>query len=57
MLRHEVGFRAASKSKRVDEEECEYDHDGAEDAPPETLVHECFRLLFPVDQIFHGDIE
>ena len=57
MLWYEVGFRAASECEGVDEEEGEYDHHGAEDTPPKTFVHECFGLLFAIDEVFHGEVE
>ncbi len=57
MLRHEIRLGAASESEGVDEKKGKYDHDRAENAPPETLVHKCFCLLLAVDKVFHGEVE
>jgi hypothetical protein len=54
---NEVDLRAAGKSEAVNEEEAKYDHDGAEQAPPEPLVHHGLGLLLAIDEVFHSSVE
>jgi len=57
MLGDKISLAVACKSEAVHKEEAEDHKDGAKNAPPKLLVHHSLRLLFAVDEVFHGEVK
>lgn len=57
VVRYKIWIPPSSKGKGVQKEEAENDHDTAQYAPPEFLVHHGLDALFSLKKILHGSIE